>query len=93
MSFFEPDTERFPCLKLAYRAVEQGGTAPAVLNAANEIAVYAFLDSRIGFLDIPRVIAQTLDEHEVDGDTLEAIFEADRWGRDRANALICSLES
>ena len=93
MSFFQPDTERFPCLQLAYQAVEQGGTAPAVLNAANEVSVYAFLDGRIGFLDIPRVIAQTLDGHEASEDTLEAIFDADRWGRDRANALICSLES
>ncbi|MDE2701107.1 MAG: 1-deoxy-D-xylulose-5-phosphate reductoisomerase [Gemmatimonadota bacterium] len=93
LSFFQPDTERFPCLQLAYQAVEQGGTAPAVLNAANEVAVYAFLDGRIGFLDIPRVIAKALDEHEAGEDTLEAVFDADRWGRDRANTLICSLES
>ncbi len=93
LSFFQPDTDRFPCLQLAYQAVEQGGTAPAALNAANEVAVYAFLDGRIGFLDIPRVIAQTLDEHEASEDTLEAIFDTDRWGRVRANELICSLES
>ena len=95
LSFFPPDTARFPCLQLAYRAIEQGGTAPAVLNAANEVAVYAFLDGRIGFLDIPRVIDRALDEPEAhrDADTLEAIFEADRWGRVRANALIRSLAS
>ncbi len=95
LSFFPPDTARFPCLQLAYRAIEQGGTAPAVLNAANEVAVYAFLDGRIGFLDIPHVIDRALDEPEAhrDADTLEAIFEADRWGRVRANALIRSLAS
>ena len=95
LSFFPPDTARFPCLQLAYRAIEQGGTAPAVLNAANEVAVYAFLDGRIGFLDIPRVIDRALDEPEAhrDADTLEAIFEADRWGRVHANALIRSLAS
>ena len=94
LSFFEPDTKRFPCLQLAYDAVDLGGTAPAVLNAANEIAVYAFLDGRIGFLDIPRVIAQALEDHDSIGDMdIEAVFEADRWGRVRADELVCSLES
>ena len=94
LSFFEPDTDRFPCLQLAYDAVALGGTAPAVLNAANEIAVYAFLDGRIGFLDIPRVIAQALEEHSTAGDTdIDAVFEADRWGRVCAKELVCSLES
>ena len=95
LSFFPPDTARFPCLQLAYRAIEQGGTATAVLNAANEVAVYAFLDGRIGFLDIPRVIARALDEAEAhrDADTLEAVFDADRWGRTRAAELVCSLAS
>ena len=95
LSFFPPDTARFPCLQLAYRAMEQGGTATAVLNAANEVAVYAFLDGRIGFLDIPRVIDRALDAPEAhrDADTLEAVFDADRWGRGRADELICSLAS
>ncbi len=94
LSFFPPDTARFPCLQLAYDAAEQGGTAPAVLHAANEVAVYAFLDGRIGFLDIPRVIAQALEDREADSTAdLEAIFEADRWARGRANELVCSLES
>lgn len=93
LSFFPPDTARFPCLQLAYRAIERGGTATAVLNAANEVAVYAFLDGRIGFLDIPRVIARALDAPEAhrDADTLEAVFDADRWGRTRAAELVCSL--
>jgi len=94
LSFFEPDTDRFPCLQLAYDAVEAGGTSPAVLNAANEVAVYAFLDDRIGFLDIPYVIARALEDHNAGADAdLEAVFEADRWSRMRANEIVCSLES
>lgn len=94
LSFFEPDTDRFPCLQLAYDAVEAGGTAPAVLNAANEVAVYAFLDDRIGFLDIPYVIAQALEDHGGGtDDDLDAVFEVDRWGRARADELVRSLES
>jgi 1-deoxy-D-xylulose-5-phosphate reductoisomerase len=94
LSFYEPDTERFPCLQLAYDAVDIGGTAPAVLNAANEIAVYAFLEDRIGFLDIPNIITQALADHKPNSGTdLEAIFEADRWGRKHATELICSLDA
>jgi 1-deoxy-D-xylulose-5-phosphate reductoisomerase len=57
LDFEPPDTARFPCLRLAYEAAARGGTAPAVLNAANEVAVQSFLDRRIGFLDIPRARA------------------------------------
>lgn len=93
LSFFEPDTQRFPCLKLAYDAVSQGGTAPAVLNAANEIAVYAFLDDRIGFLDIPRIVAQSLDAHNTHHTAdLDAVFEADRWGRSYSASLVKKIE-
>jgi 1-deoxy-D-xylulose-5-phosphate reductoisomerase len=93
LSFFEPDTRRFPCLKLAYDAVTQGGTAPAVLNAANEIAVYAFLNNRIGFLDISRVIHQSLDAHITNGKAdLDAVFDADRWGRTHAEFLVKKIE-
>jgi len=60
LEFSQPDRARFPCLELAYAAARQGGTAPAVLNAANEVAVQAFLDRRIGFTDIPRVIEHVL---------------------------------
>ncbi|MDP2805492.1 MAG: 1-deoxy-D-xylulose-5-phosphate reductoisomerase, partial [Gallionellaceae bacterium] len=68
LDFVEPDFERFPCLALAYRALRAGGTAPALMNAANEVAVDAFLNQRIAFLDIPRLIADVLDKvssHEV----------------------------
>ncbi len=61
LDFASPDAERFPCLGLAYAALREGGTAPAVLNAANEVAVAAFLEGRIGFLDIAAVCAQTLE--------------------------------
>ena len=79
MSFFEPDFNRFPCLSLAYEALERGGTAPAVLNAANEVAVAGFLDRRIPFTAIPDVIRKALDRHDVkSGTELENIIEADR---------------
>ena len=61
LSFFEPDPVKFPCLRLARAALERGGTAPAVLNAANEVAVAVFLDRRIAFLDIPALIERALD--------------------------------
>jgi 1-deoxy-D-xylulose-5-phosphate reductoisomerase len=61
LDFEAPDTGRFPCLRLAYEALRRGGTAPAILNAANEVAVQAFLDRKIGFMDIPRMIEATLD--------------------------------
>ena len=65
MTFLEPDPDRFPCLGLAYRALELGGTAPAVLNAANEVAVRLFLEGRIPFPAIPEVIGEALGAHRV----------------------------
>jgi 1-deoxy-D-xylulose-5-phosphate reductoisomerase len=88
LDFSAPDTTRFPCLALAYRAAEVGGTAPAVLNAANEIAVQAFLDRRIGFTDIPRVIERTLNADPTRHDTrLETVLAED--ARARKTALAC----
>jgi 1-deoxy-D-xylulose-5-phosphate reductoisomerase len=63
MTFLRPDVERFPCLRLAYRALEMGGTAPAVLNAANEVAVQLFLDGRIPFTTLPKIIEEALLSH------------------------------
>jgi 1-deoxy-D-xylulose-5-phosphate reductoisomerase len=63
LEFSEPDVERFPCLGLAFRALELGGAAPAVVNAANEVAVQAFLDGRVGFMEIPAAIERALDAH------------------------------
>ncbi|MBL3526801.1 MAG: 1-deoxy-D-xylulose-5-phosphate reductoisomerase [gamma proteobacterium endosymbiont of Lamellibrachia anaximandri] len=80
--FEAPDIERFSCLRLAYEAIEAGGTAPAVLNAANEVAVQAFLDSRLGFLGIPTLVEKTLNALEVNSvDSLELLLDFDRQAR------------
>ncbi len=89
--FEEPDRERFPCLDLAYRAIEAGGAAPAVMNAANEVAVQAFLDRRAGFGDIPRVIRAALDRHAGDpGDSLDEVLAADARARETASRALAS---
>ena len=64
LEFMAPDTDKFPCIRLAYQAIQEGGTAPAVLNAADEVAVQAFLDRRIAFTDIPRLIENALEAHQ-----------------------------
>jgi len=93
LTFEAPDLERFPCLALAYRAGEQGGTLPAVLNAANEIAVAAFLDNRLPFNGIYPIIDQTLNRHSgKNGADLGQLIEADRWARETALALIHQQE-
>jgi len=82
-TFAPADAERFPCLRLAREAGAAGGTFPAVLAAADEVAVALFLEGRLGFLDIPRLIAGALEAHRPAGElTLEAIREADRWSRE-----------
>ena len=89
LNFEEPDNESFPCLGLAYKALNAGGTMPAVLNATNEIAVQAFLDGRIKLSDISRINARIIDSHLVQpAETIDAILEADRWAREAANAAI-----
>ncbi len=92
LDFEQADLQRFPCLRLAIESMEAGGTAPAVLNAANEVAVEAFLNEQIGFTDISRVIEQTLKDIErCDADCLETIFEADKQARDVALTLVKGL--
>jgi 1-deoxy-D-xylulose-5-phosphate reductoisomerase len=89
MNFVAPDFERFPCLALAYQALRAAGTAPAVLNAANEIAVEAFLNQRISFLSIPRVIEDTLNVLPVNQVTcLEDVLTADAEARVTAQAWV-----
>jgi 1-deoxy-D-xylulose-5-phosphate reductoisomerase len=89
LTFHAPDLERFPCLALAYEAITTGGIAPAVLNAANEVGVYAFLDGRIGFMDVPAIVRESLDTRPNGSATdLDAIFEADRWAREKARTLV-----
>lgn len=83
MTFSEPDTTRFPCLRFAYEALKTGGTIPAVMNAANEIAVSKFLNGKITFLDIPRIIESAMEKHSsIVNPSLANIVEADRWARE-----------
>ncbi|MEO5358254.1 MAG: 1-deoxy-D-xylulose-5-phosphate reductoisomerase [Nitrospirae bacterium YQR-1] len=82
LSFHKPDTEAFICLRLAYEALREGGTMPAVLNGANEAAVGLFISDVINFNMIPDIIKEVMDAHDNKGaDNLESVFEADRWAR------------
>ena len=85
--FYEPDLERFPCLELAYRAGELGGVAPAALNAADEVAVAAFLQEQISFTDIPRVLGNVLEEASPTELSWESIEETDKRVRARVAEL------
>jgi 1-deoxy-D-xylulose-5-phosphate reductoisomerase len=94
LEFSEPDREKFQCLDLAYRALGAGGTAPAVLNAANEVAVDLFLNNEIGFDAIPRIISAVLDCHSPeDADSLDAVLRADTWSRQQAGIAALRLRS
>jgi 1-deoxy-D-xylulose-5-phosphate reductoisomerase len=85
LEFEPPDVARFPCLELARAAVDAGGTTPAVLNAANEVAVEAFLEGRLGFTEIARVIERTLAAYRSSpATTLDDVLAADSWGRVQA---------
>ena len=89
MSFQLPNEEQFPLLRLARQAGIEGGTAPTVLSAADEVAVHAFLDGKIGFIDIPAIVQQTLDAHDTAGVTnLDVVFAADEWARAHARDLV-----
>src|SRR6185436_10191631 len=85
LTFEEPDVERFPAIELARRAGEVGGTLPAVLNAANEVAVEAFVNRKINFPQITETVRRTMDAHQVvPHPALEQILEADAWARQAA---------
>ena len=89
LTFEAPDFEKFPCLQLAHDALAVGQTLPAVLNAANEIAVQAFLDEVISFREIPEIIRQTMNNHKPSPvDEIEDVLSADRWARQEAQKLI-----
>ena len=89
LSFYRPDLETFRCLGLAIGAAREGGTAPAILNGANEVAVARFLAGEIGFLDIARVVETALEQvPRAETLTLEAVYEADRLARAAAEAAI-----
>ncbi len=85
LTFEEPKRDLFPCLNYAYQAGKAGGTMPAVLNAANEVSVSAFLDNKINFVDIPKIIEATMSKHKkIEQPELSDIFEADKWAREQA---------
>jgi 1-deoxy-D-xylulose-5-phosphate reductoisomerase len=89
LEFREPDFEMFPCLKYAYDAGATGGTLPAVMNAANEIAVWAFLDNKIRFLDIQRLIRRMMDGHKIiKNPSLSEIIEADKKTKEEIKRII-----
>ncbi|MCF7804615.1 MAG: 1-deoxy-D-xylulose-5-phosphate reductoisomerase [Candidatus Marinimicrobia bacterium] len=80
LTFEAADTEKFRSIELAYKALQEGGTLPAVLNVANEVAVYAFLDEKIGFTDIPELVEQALEAHDTTlHPSLEVILETEQW--------------
>lgn len=89
LTFEEPDFETFQCLGLAYSAIKTGGTMPAVLNAANEIAVAAFLKGEIGFMDIPNIIKNTMGAYTVKYNySIDELLQSDEWGRKYAQSLL-----
>ncbi len=89
LTFFQPDMSKFPCLALAYEALARGGTCPAVLNAANEVAVESFLAGRIRFTEIAALNKQVLEAHVPQPVTdLEALMDTDRWARIQAREAL-----
>ena len=97
LAFEEPDHERFPCLGLAYHALRGGSGLPVVLNAANEVAVAAFLEGRLAFPAIPAVIEEALDagaaRPSAAPDSLAGVRELDRWARQRGAAAVAGIQS
>ncbi len=92
--FLKPEAGKFPCLELAYTACRGGGTLPAVLNAANEEAVYGFLEHRLSFTEIPRLIDQTMENHAVISQPgLDDILAADAWARRHTREAIEKLRA
>jgi 1-deoxy-D-xylulose-5-phosphate reductoisomerase len=89
LTFEPPDLDAFPCLRLAREAAVAGGTGPCVLNAANEVAVHAFLGGRLGFMGIPAVIERTLERVGAAGvHGFDSLYEADARGREVAGELV-----
>ena len=82
LEFESPDLNRYPCLRLAYEAARLGGTMPTVLNAANEVAVHRFLQGQIAFTEIPIIVEKTMEAHQPEKATLQAVLDADAWARE-----------
>lgn len=94
LTFEKPDMDTFKCLSLAYRAVKEGGTMPTVMNGANETAVNAFLDDKIGFLDIADIIEKTMSAYNVKYNyTVDDLIDADNWAREFSASLIKTKEN
>ena len=92
LHFEAPDLDRFPCIPLAYRALSEGGTLPAAMNAANEEAVSAFIDERISLTEIPHVVETVMNSHQNQpARDIETILNADRLARLAANDVICAI--
>jgi 1-deoxy-D-xylulose-5-phosphate reductoisomerase len=92
LTFHRPDHDRFPCLRLGYDSLAEGGTMPATLNAANEVAVEAFLNGGIRFGEIAEIIRGTMESHTRRGlECLENALDADRWAREKAMSLVTAL--
>ncbi|NLX91233.1 MAG: 1-deoxy-D-xylulose-5-phosphate reductoisomerase [Firmicutes bacterium] len=93
LSFLPPDKENFPCLELAYYAGRKGGTMPAVLNAANELAVESFLKGEISFLHIPCLLEEVMNKHKlIPSPGLSDIIDADRWAREETLAVLPKIK-
>jgi 1-deoxy-D-xylulose-5-phosphate reductoisomerase len=89
LTFDDVDTEKFSSIGLAKEALAEGGTMPAVLNAANETAVYAFLNKEIKFTEIMRIVELTMNKHQLQAvSSLDEVFDADAWARSYAKKLI-----
>jgi 1-deoxy-D-xylulose-5-phosphate reductoisomerase len=94
LTFEKPDMEKFKCLDLALKAAEMGGSMPAVLNGANEIAVASFLEGKIGFLDIPFLIENVMAAHRSHPiDSIETVMQVDTWARDKALTMMNAKSS
>jgi len=92
LTFCKPDHDRFPCLGLGYESLRVGGTMPATMNAANEVAVEAFLNGGIRFIDIAEIIRSTMEAHQPrEVESLDDALETDRWAREKAEALVHAL--
>jgi 1-deoxy-D-xylulose-5-phosphate reductoisomerase len=89
LEFFDPDPDKFPCIALAYQAGNMGGSAPAILNAVNEVAVDLFLQEKICFMDIPETIHKVLETATpVEQPTIDDVLLADKWAREKAYAIL-----
>lgn len=92
LTFEEPDVNKYPALALTYKALNAGGTMPCVMNAANEIAVEAFLNEKISFTEISRVVSDTMAEHKVlKGETIEEVIGASEWAKQKAREFVDNI--